>query len=323
MKKVLITGMMLPHVDKEIEILNKYALVTFKNTESKEELYSLLNDINIIMTDSTIIDHELLNNCPNLEMIMEYGVGYDNVDVISAAKHGVSVSNVPDGYYKEVAEHAISLMFAVSRQIILWNDLVKHERKWDFNVYPVMKMYGKKLGLIGCGRIGQHVARIANGIGMEILMYDPYLDFEIIKAMNINARMVNLNQLISDSNIISFHLPLTNETRGMVGEKDVEQMKDNVIIINVSRAGIISEKAIINGIENGKIFGVGLDILENETDLDSPLLNHPSVIVTPHVAWKSEIAAMNNEMLAVDEVIRFIKGEELRNVVSKKHFVNG
>lgn len=321
MKKILITGMLLPHVEKEIEKLNKYASVTYINAKSNDELFPILNDINVIMTDTTVIDSELLAHCPNLKMIMEYGVGYDNVDVESAGKLGISVSNVPDGYFKEVAEHAVSLMFAVSRQIIRWNELVKKDKIWDFNAYPVLKMFEKKLGLIGCGRIGKYVAKIAHGLGMEILIYDPYLDIEKLNSMNINARLVKLDQLISDSDIISFHLPLTNETRGMIGEKDVERMKDNVIIINVSRAGVVSEKAILAGIISGKIYGAGLDILENETELDSPLLKYPNVIVTPHVAWKSEIAAMKNEMLAVDEVVRFLKGEELKNVVNKKHMI--
>jgi D-3-phosphoglycerate dehydrogenase len=321
LKKILINGTKLPHVEKEIEILSKYALVVFNNTEDKNELYEILKDINIVMTDETIIDNDFINHSPCLELIIQYGVGFDNIDIEKAGKRGIFVSNVPDAYYKEVAEHAITLILSISRQIHLWNDLVKEEKKWDFNVYPVRKIYGKKLGLIGCGRIGGYVAKMAEGLGMDVIIFDPYLNQSKLVQMSINAELVRFDTLLSESDIISVHAPLTPETNGLIGEKEISLMKNDVIIVNVSRSLIIKESAILKGLKSGKIFGVGLDILDDEKTPSSPLLDYKNVIVSPHVAWKSEDAAMNNEMLAVEEAVRFIMGEPLKNVVNKR-FLN-
>lgn len=318
MNKVLITGNLFSHVEKEIEILSTASEVIFNNTTDKNELKKLVEDVYIIMTDVTSIDKEVLDCAKNLEYIVEYGVGYDNIDVPAATKKGITVMNVPDAYLKEVSEHAISLIFAVSRKICNWNRMIKEEMKWDFNTYDVLKLYDKTLGLIGCGKIGSYVAEFANVMKMKVIIYDPYLNESMLKQKNINAELVDLDFLLKNSDIMSIHTPLTNQTKNMIDKEKISLMKDNAILINTGRGGIVNEKALCEALDKGKFFGVGIDVIENEPNVkDCCLLKYDNVIITPHIGWKSEVAAINNEMKAVEEVMRILKGEQPKNIVNK------
>lgn len=318
MYKVLITGNYLEHIEKEIEILSTAAKVVFNNTKNKQELIELVKDAYIIMTDVTTIDEELLDHAKNLKYIVEYGVGYDNIDVTAATKRGITVCNVPDAFLKEVSEHAITLIMAMSRKICNWHKLTKDDRKWDFNQYDVLKLYDKTLGLVGCGQIGRLVVDFANVMGMKVIIYDPYINEDVLKKNNIKAELVDLDFLCKNSDIISIHTPLTSQTKNMINKEKISLMKKDAILVNTSRGGIVNEKDMCEALEKGKFFGFATDVIENEPNIKNcPLTKYDNVLITPHVGWKSEVAAMSIEMKAVEETMRILKGEQPKNIVNK------
>ena len=311
-------GNYLEYVEKEIEILSTASKVIFNNTKNRQELEKLVEDAYVIMTDVTIIDEELLDCAKNLKYIVEYGVGYDNIDVTAATKRGITVCNVPDAYLKEVSEHAITLIMAISRKICSWNKLVKEDRKWDFNSYDVLKLYDKTLGLIGCGQIGRLVADFANVMKMKVIIYDPYINEDVLNKNNITAKLVDLDFLLESSDVISIHTPLTPQTKNMINKEKISLMKNDAILVNTSRGGIVNEKDMCEALEKGKFFGFATDVIEDEPNVkDCPLIKYDNVLITPHIGWKSEVAAMNIEMKAVEEVMRILKGEQPKNIVNK------
>ncbi|MGD9156000.1 MAG: C-terminal binding protein [Bacillota bacterium] len=317
MFNILITGSELPHIDREQQALRDIAVVAVENCDRKADLIEAVKNADAIMTDAAVIDAEIIANAKKLKVIVEYGIGVDNIDVEFATKKGVYVCNVPDVYIREVAEHALALLLTVARNIKNMSDLVMTENIWDFNRFPALKLFGKTLGIVGCGKIGQTLAKMAKAFGLKVIAYDPYVAAETLTAVGIAKS--DLDYLLRNSDIISLHIPHTKETHRLIGKKEISIMKGQAILINVARGGIVDEDALAEALQTGKLYGAGLDVLEAEPSVKAnSLLDCNNVIITPHMAWKSEVAAEALEMAAVREVRSVLLEDKPINLVNRQ-----
>ena len=307
MYKVLITEFPdeQQYKDEEKAKLSDIAEVIVVQHPERSELLRLVEDVDVIMTDFGRIDREVFAHAKKLRHITVYGVGYDSVDVACATEHKVVVSNSPEVYTREVAEMAVTLTLAAAKFLCEAVAEVKTKALWHSAPFPCLKLYGKTLGVIGCGRIGSAFVQRMRGFEMRTLINDPYIPVE--KIHNLGGEPADLQTLLAESDIISVHTPLNGETRGLLGEAQFAAMKPGVIVVNVSRGGIINDRALAKAMQEGKVLAAGVDVLEGEPNIAaSPLLPLPRMNITPHIAWKSEVAAYGVEMQCVRNVRAFL-----------------
>lgn len=249
-------------------------------------------------------------------LIVRCGVGVDLIDLEAATEQGVWVANVPDYAVSEVADHAMLLLLAAARHLTYYQRRwVEHG--WASSEYPpTRRLKGRRLGIIGLGRIGSQVALRAHAFGMEVVAYTPRLT--TARAEQRAARAVSLDELLSTSDVISLHAPLLAETRHLLDAAAFARMRAGVIIVNTARGGLIDLQALDAAIENQTVAAAALDVLEREPypDLSLPLLHRPNVIVTPHVAWYSDDAVRELGVLAAEEALRYLRGEPPRNLLN-------
>lgn len=279
-KKVLICDAMDP---EGIILLKQFGfIVVNKPAISYEELKKHVIDCDVLVVRSrTKVTREIIDSGRNLKVIVKIGSGVDNIDVEYAEKKGVKVISTPEAVTNAVAELTIGLLLSLAREIPKANCAMKRE-EWIKDDLKGWELRGKTIGIIGCGRIGRRVAQIAKAFGMKILAYDidPSCK-EFLK--NIEAKLVPFEELLRKSDVITIHVPLTPQTRYMIGEKEIQQMKDGAYIINTSRGAVIDEKALFNALQSGKIAGAALDVYEKEPPEDYSLIKLANVICTPHI----------------------------------------
>ncbi|MCX6354442.1 MAG: hydroxyacid dehydrogenase [Candidatus Aureabacteria bacterium] len=281
MKKVLICD---PIAKEAVTILKKTGFeVTEKTGLSEADLVSCIGDYNaIIVRSATKVTRKVIEAGKKLEVIARGGVGVDNIDMAAAKEKGIPVVNTPKAPSISVAEHTFALLFALARSIPQ-ADATTKAGKWEKKKFKGFELYGKTLGLIGIGRIGQEVAVRAMGLGMKVITYDPFgCATATIHAPQMDS--CDLGKLIREADIITLHVPLTDATRGMIGGKEIASMKDGVVIVNCARGGVVDEKALLEGLTSGKVRGACLDVFEKEPPADNPLLKLDNVVVTPHIA---------------------------------------
>ncbi|GAB4540872.1 MAG: phosphoglycerate dehydrogenase [Thermodesulfovibrionia bacterium] len=301
--------------EKGIDILRKAGLdvdvkVGLKPEELKNEIgyYDAL-----IVRSATKVTAEIIEHARNLKVIGRAGSGLDNIDKSSATKHGIVVMNTPGGNTITTAEHTIALLFSMARQIPQATASMK-AGKWEKKRFMGVELYNKILGIIGIGNIGSHVARIAQGIGMNVIAYDPYMSEERVRGLGI--KMVSLDELIETADFITIHTPLTNETKGLINSDRIKRMKDGVRIVNAARGGIIDEKALYEGLKSGKIAGAALDVFEKEPPEGSPLLGLDNIVLTPHLGAATEEAQENVAIAIAEQVVDYLKYGTIRNAVN-------
>lgn len=265
----------------------------FEVVEQKLTPEELLKEIEkydaIIVRSATKVTKEVIEAGKNLKAIARGGVGLDNIDVEYAKSKGIPVLNTPGASSISVAELAIAHMFAVCR-FLNQSNIEMRQGKWPKKEYSKgIELTGKTLGLLGFGNIGKEVAKRAIGLGMTVIAHDPF-----VTQTDMNVRLVSKEEVIKQSDIISLHMPLIKGEGPAVGEKEIEMMKEGVIIINCARGGVVSEKALLEGLNSGKVAAAGIDVFENEppTEAQAALINHPRVSVTPHIG-ASTVEAQN------------------------------
>ncbi len=256
----------------------------FEVVEQKLTPEELLNEIEkydaIIVRSATKVTKEVIDRGVNLKAIARGGVGLDNIDVAYAKEKGIPVLNTPGASSISVAELAIAHMFAVSRFLQLSNTEMR-QGKWPKKEYSKgIELTGKTLGLLGFGNIGRDVAKRGLGLGMKVIAFDPF-----VNSTDMNVTLVSKDEVIKNSDFISLHMPLIKSEGPAIGEKEINDMKDGVIIVNCARGGVVSEKALLNALNNGKVSAAALDVFESEppTEDQKELINHPRVSVTPHI----------------------------------------
>ena len=249
----------------------------------KNKFGEALKDVDGLFCDDDIIDSELMEYAPKLQIIANYGVGYNNIDVEAAQKRGIAVTNTPEVLTESVADLTIGLILAISRRILEANDVLKQKKplEWVGVYLPATDVHHKTLGIIGFGRIGKSVAQRATAFKMKVLYHDiRQQNPDEEKRLNVEFR--RLDELIKEADFISLNCNLDKQTHHLFGEKQFTLMKPSAFLINTSRGAVIDEKALIKAIQMKKIAGAALDVFEDEPNIPKELLDANNVVVTPH-----------------------------------------
>lgn len=256
---------------------------------------------------------------PKLQAIVRYGIGYENVDVDAATDCGVLLVNIPDFCLEEVSNHAMALMLSLGGKLFEMNENMKQGRWGEAQLLRVnaQSPYEQILGLVGCGKIGRMTARKAQCFGFKTLGYDPYVDESSAREHGIT--LVTLGELLEQSDFVSVHTALTGETRHLIGEKELRQMKPTAYFINTARGGVVDEAALVKALEEKWIAGAGLDVFEKEPiDPGNPLLRMNNVVVSPHCCSHSAVSLKRLKRSVGQEAVRVLSGRWPKNVVNKK-----
>jgi D-3-phosphoglycerate dehydrogenase len=258
----------------------------------------------LIVRSRTRVTADLLENGPELKLIGRAGIGVDNIDVDAATDRGILVINAPLGNVRSTAEHTMALLFALARRVVAADAAVRSGR-WKAG-YEGVQLAGKRLGLIGAGKVGRQVGAMAAAIGMEVVTFDPYLtaaDWEAI-----GLRGVTFDELLASADFITIHVPLSAETRALLGPAELARVKQGAYLINCARGGLVDEAALASALESGRLGGAALDVFEREPLEDSPLLTAPNVILTPHVAASTKEAQAQVSTDIAEQVVDFFAG---------------
>ena len=316
-KKVLVTDYVWPSVEPERAVLAGVGAELVVAPDGDEEtLASLAKDVDGILTCFAKVTEKVVRAAESCIAIGRYGVGVDNIAVDAATELGIVVTYVPDYCVDEVSDHVIAMLLAWNRRIVLFDRATK-TKGWGTEGLGmrIMRLRGKKLGVVGFGRIGRAVGQKGKAFGMEVLAYDPFLGSEAIAAAG--ARRVELDDLLAESDFVSLHTPLIPETRNMIGGRQLSMMQPDAFVINCARGGLIDEDALYDALTSGEIAGVGVDVIENlDPPLDHRLLQLENVIVTPHTAFFSQEAVLELEERAAAEVASVFDGRIPDNVVN-------
>jgi len=254
----------------------------------------------------TLINTLALQSADTLKIIARYGVGVDQVDLGAARDKGIIVSNTPGANSASVAELAVGMLLMLARQIPAATSAIQ---SGEWPRLPGLTLEGKTVGILGLGAIGKHFAKRLVNFDCRLIAHDPYADEAFAKLHNI--ALVPLEELVSQSDFISLHLPVLPETRGMVNDTFIQSMKKGSFLINTSRGELVDEAALVNGLASGHLRGAGLDaFIKEPPDLDNPLLAFPQVICTPHLVVQTDGATNNMGRKALDECVRVLSGEQ-------------
>jgi len=284
-----------------------------------EEIIKNVKDADILLVNMAKMPPDVINKLEKTQVIIRHGIGYDNLAVGAATENGIICANEPTASSEDVAEQTIMLMLATYRKIQIqfktFEKLIEKGRLIMEDISPVYRMAGKTLGIIGSGNIGSHVLRKMRSFGMKILVYDPYLPPQKMKELNIEH--TPFEKVLTQSDIITIHVPVTEETREMFNKETISLMKKSAIIVNTSRAGIINVPDLADALRNGTIAGAGIDVHPSEPPPpDYELIGMDNVLLTPHLAWYSEEGGWDIRYMIIDDLKAFIDGKLPKSVLN-------
>ena len=301
---------------KDLEALGETTIYDRTPVELVEER---IGDAEIVITNKTPIDKEIFEKCQNIKYVGVLATGYNVVDVNTAAEKGIPVCNIPTYGTTAVAQMVFALLLEICHHVGTHSEAVKmgewsNNVDWCFWKYPLIELAGKIMGIVGFGRIGKAVGRLAKAFGMNVLAYDEY-ENEEGKAI---ADYVTLDELYTKSDVISLHCPLFPATTGMICKESIAKMKDGVILINTSRGPLINEADLAEALQSKKVYAAGCDVVSTEPiKADNPLLGCYNSILTPHIAWAPKESRQRLMDIAVDNVRNFLNGTTV-NAVNMK-----
>ncbi len=268
----------------------------------------------LIIRSGTTVDVELMEAAPQLKFVARAGVGVDNIDLDAATERGIIVMNTPGGNTVATAEHALGLMLALARHIPQGHQSLA-EGRWDRKLYMGVELRGKTLGIIGFGRVGKTLARLASAFDMNIIAYDPNPD--IGGAEKLNVELVDLGTLYAQADFISLHSVYSDDTHHTINADSIKQMKDGARLVNTARGGLIDEAALAKAVRDGKLAGVAVDVYSEEPPSpDHPLLGLDNVIHTPHLAASTTDAQVQVGLDAANQIIDAMTNADYRHVVN-------
>ena len=312
------------HVCSDILISEGFEVASKPNLPP-EQLKAIIAEYDVLIVRSgTKVTADIIGAAPNLKIIGRAGAGVDNVDVDAATRHGIVVMNTPGGNTISAAEHTMSLLLSMARNIPQANESMR-EGKWDRKSFTGTELLEKTIGIVGLGKIGREVATRCQAFGMTTIGYDPVLSAEV--AAKGKIELVSLDEIFKRSDFITLHTPLTDETKGLIGDTSLVKCKNGVRIINCARGGIVDEQALLRGLQSGKVAGAALDVFEKEPPGDQPLFKHPRVIATPHLGASTEeaqekvarqIAVQVADMLKERGIAGAVNGEALQLALKKE-----
>ena len=300
--------------EKGVEVLEGSAEIVNNPKITPEELLKTIDQYDgIIVRSRTKMTKEVIENAKNLKIIARAGVGVDNIDVQAATDHGILVVNAPQSTSITVAEHAMGLMLSLSRKIAIADASVK-AGKWEKSKFMGMELRNKTLGVIGMGRIGSQVVKRAKAFEMDVIVYDPYITEDVAKELGVE--ITTLDYLVENADVMTIHVPLTPETKGLISKPELTKMKDHAILLNCARGGIINEADLYEVLKERPELKAGLDVYENEPLENSPLVTLDNVVLTPHIAASTKEAQRDAAIIVAKEVKEVINGNIPNNVLN-------
>lgn len=301
MTKILVCDVLNPEAMEELQSVSEFE-VTIKTGMDEPELIKTIPGFHAaVVRSATKIRKNAIQAADTLEIIVRAGIGLDNIDVADAEAKGITVANTPSATTISVAEHTFGLMLGAVRNHGRGNCSMK-EHKWEKKALGGTELYGKTLGIIGSGRIGLAVAERALAFGMKVIAFD----IVPIKT-DLDVRQVPLDELLTEADIFSLHLPKTEKTAHMISDNEFSKMKDGVILVNAARGGVVDEEALLRALELGKVRAAAIDVFEKEPPENFKLIDHPAVTATPHIG----AAAKEGQKRAGMEVVRILKEKYL------------
>ncbi len=309
LKIVILDGYTLNPGDLSWDGLKKLGDVTVYDRTPAEFVYERIKNADIVFTNKTPLNEEVILKCTDLKYIGVLATGYNIVDVKAARERSIPVSNIPVYGTTAVAQMAIALLLEICHHAGAHSDSV-HNGDWTNNAdwcywnYPLIELAGKTMGIIGYGRIGQNTAKIAEALGMNVIAYDG------------NSKYSSLDELLAKSDVIFLHCPLFPSTEGIINKNTIAKMKDGVIIINNSRGQLIVEQDLADALNSGKVYAAGLDVVSSEPiKADNPLLKAKNCIITPHISWAPKESRLRLMDFAIENLETFLKGKPI-NIIN-------
>jgi D-3-phosphoglycerate dehydrogenase / 2-oxoglutarate reductase len=291
--------------------------VTFHNAHSEDEVIAVAKGACGILLETARITPRVLDALPECKVISRYGVGVDTIDIEAATARNVAVMNVPDYCMDEVAEHAIALMFALSRGVAVHDHLL-HQGAWVFQRHGVRALVGRRFGIVGFGRIGKTVGWRAAALGMDVLAYD----MAPVPLPGVRVTFSpSLHELLPQVDVLSLHVPLNASTRGLVGAPELALMKPDAILVNTARGAVVDQAALVDALQRGLISGAAADVHSNEPiPAGSPLLGAPNLILTPHMAWYSPASQLRMRHMVAENIADFFDGKGESHIVNQVRY---
>jgi D-3-phosphoglycerate dehydrogenase len=306
---VVVTDHVFANLDQEREILAAagHQLRFERDVKAPEEVLEAVRSADAVLNCYAPIPAEVISSMTRCRIIARYGIGLDTIDIPAASEQGILVSNVPDYCIDEVSDHALGLILALGRGIPRLDRSVR-SGTWDLMIArPLHRLRGKTLGLVGFGRIARRLAEKSLPIGFRVLATDPFVDAEAIRGAGVEP--VDLPTLLAGSDVVSVHAPLGEDTRHLIGVPELAMMRPGAFLVNTSRGPLVDPDAVLQALEAGGLAGVALDVLEQEPpDLSHPLLHREDVVVTPHAAFYSEEAMVEQQRKAAEQVVEALAG---------------
>jgi len=315
--RAVVTDADYPDLDQERAILEAIgAELIREDARSEDDLIRVTQGADVVLNQFSLLTGRVVDSLDRCKGIVRYGVGYDNVDLEAATRRGIVVCNVPDYGTDEVSDHAITLLLAVARKLIVLAEAAQRG-VWSVEpAKPVGRLRGRTLGIVGLGRIGALTARKAQAFGIQVIAHDPYRPMHEFAERNIGR--ASFDELLQTSDYISIHAPLSSETRHLIGERELGLMKPTAFLINTARGGLVDTLALARVLRAGRIGGAALDVTETEPiPRDHPLLGLENCLITPHAAWYSDESAAALQRLAGEEAARILLGEPARCPVNQ------
>ncbi len=317
MDKIIICDLDHSDVNAETAVLQQAGFrCRWLHCKTQQEVIEQCKGAVVLLNQYVKMDRVIFEALPTVKCVVRYGVGYDNVDLADAQRYGVQICNIPDYGTNEVADQALAFMMALVRKTVLANSLIR-TGVWDYQKeIPLYRLGESTVGICGVGRIGSAFARRVHALGCRVIAYDTQYNKQG-RTFPDFVEFVSFDELLKTSDVISIHCPLDKDTYHLFDKEAISLMKQSAYLINVARGGIIDEDALLWALENQKIAGAGIDVVEHEPlRADSPLLQHDNFLVSPHTAWYSQQSAQELKRKAAQEAVRFVTGEPVHYPVN-------
>lgn len=312
--KILVTdsASLKSHNDLSLDVLGKFGKVFEFSDISRDELLSEVKDTDIILANKVIIDREVMENAPRLRYVGLFATGYNNIDIVAAKEKGIVVANAGSYSTNAVAQQVMAYILMHFTEIAKYDDFVK-QGGWLKSecfaplVFATDEVYDKTLGIVGYGAIGQAVERAATALGMRVIVYT--------RTPKADSKFVDFDTLLSESDIISMHCPLNEQSKDMMNAQAFAKCKNGAFFVNTARGGVVDEWALFNALQSGKLSGAAVDVLKQEPmSEDCPLLTAKNIIITPHTAWAPLKTRQRLLEIVCDNIEAFLNGNPKNNV---------
>lgn len=310
-QKIFVTHVFLDKYLKELKEKYEVVVCPHKDIDKKDLLKEVRGVTGIITTLTERIDEEVMDAAgPSLKVISNYAVGYDNIDILAASKRGICVTNTPGVLTESVAEEVIALIMALYRRIAEGDRFVRagKYKGWEPDLLLGTGLKDKVLGIVGLGRIGRWTARMAGALGMKVIYFNRHRDEEFEEEYGVVYH--SLDQLLDLSDVVSMSIPLTPDTKHMIGERELKLMKPTALLINTARGAVVDEKALITALKEKWIAGAGLDVFEDESCIPMELRELPNTVLTPHTASATVEARLAMARIVTDNMNDALEGRQ-------------